>query len=179
MPAINQPGSPEKKQESRDAQKVLRLLDKELRQLGFKRTKPSFFIRSGKYVLEFVHVHKYSFGPAFRVEFGIRVRSDNFSAAHLNGPSSSGRVRAEPSSRPRDDFTYAPDEATWAECAAAMYHYVSQEGVPWFASVSDVGILISPNSPLAKSDIAALKRELEQPASVQLSEATRLALNPS
>jgi hypothetical protein len=49
------PGASPKGQQSRDAQKVLRLLAKKLRFLGFERTKPTFFTRPAWYVLEFVH----------------------------------------------------------------------------------------------------------------------------
>ena len=88
MPPIARPGSPEKKQESRDAQKVLRLLARKLETLGFRRTKSTFFTRPTKLGLEFVHVHKFSFAASFRVHFGLRVRTDDFPAAHLNGPTS-------------------------------------------------------------------------------------------
>ena len=77
MPHAAVSGSLEKKQESRDAQKVIRLLAKKLKPLGFQRTKPTFFTRRAQYGLEFVHVHKFSFEASFRVHFGFRVCSDD------------------------------------------------------------------------------------------------------
>ena len=175
LPAL--PGSAEKKQESRDAQKVLRLLAKKLKPFGFERTKPTFFTRSGQYVLEFVHVHKFTFGPSFRVHFGVRVRSDNFAAAHLNGPDSGSFVDPTMPGLRRYRFSFTPNEASWESCAEAMLECVSTEGLHWFASLQNPTALLSSESPLSPSAISALQRELEEPSSVQVSEATQRMLN--
>ena len=100
------PGSPEKKQESRNAQKVARLLATKLKSLGFQRTKTSIFTRSKAHVLEFVHIHKFTFAPSFRVHFGIRVRTDDFPGAHLNGPSSDAMADPEVPNRRRYNFDF-------------------------------------------------------------------------
>jgi hypothetical protein len=175
LPAL--PGTAEKKQESRDAQKVLRLLAKKLKPLGFERTKPTFFTRSGQYVLEFVHVHKFTFGPTFRVHFGVRVRSDNFVAAHLNGPDSGSIVDPAMPGLRRYRFSFTPNEASWESCAEAMLECVSTEGLRWFASLANPTALLSSESPLSPSAISALQRELEEPSSVLVSEATQRVLN--
>ena len=171
------PGSAEKKQESRDAQKVLRLLNTKLRLLGFERTKPTFFTRPAQYVVEFVHVHKYTSGPEFRVHFGVRVRSDDFPANHLNGPTSAAIADPNSPGRRLYDFTFATNAVSWESCASAMYHCVSTDGLPWFASVTDPATLLSLKSPLTPNAVAALKRELEHPSDTQVSEATQRALN--
>lgn len=171
------PGSEEKKQESRDAQKVLRLLAKKLKPLGFERTKPTFFTRSGRYVLEFVHVHKFTFGPIFRVHFGIRVRSDEFAAAHLNGPDSDGIQALEMPGRRRYDCSFGPNEASWELCSEAMHQCVSAEGMHWFSLFANPTALLSSNSPLSQSAMTALQRELEEPSVAHASEATKRALN--
>ena len=175
MPA--HPGSAEKKQESRDAQKVLRFLEKKLKPLGFERTKPTFFTRSGPYVLEFVHVHKFTFGPTFRVHFGVRVRSDDFAAAHLNGPDSDSIVDPTMPGLRRYRFSFTPNEASWESCAEAMLECVSTDGLHWFASLANQTALLSSESQLSPSAISALQRELEEPFRVQVSEATQLVLN--
>jgi hypothetical protein len=170
------PGSAEKKQESRDAQKVLRLLSKELRSIGFERTKPTFFTRSGRFVLEFVHVHKFTFGPSFRVHLGIRVRSDEFAAAALNGPHSDAILDPATSSPYRFSFSTSP--ADLALCSSAMATFVVTEGLPWLSAVDDLAKLLQPGpSPLAASAIAALAREVENPTVAVASAATREALN--
>jgi hypothetical protein len=177
MPTIAQPGSPEKRQESRDAQKVLRLLAKKVRSFGFERTKPTFFTRSSQHVLEFVHVHKFTFAPSFRVHFGVRVRSETFPAAHLNGPSSDEILDPELPSRRRYRFEFGTEEESWEECAQEMYQCVATEGLQWFESMNDRDKLLSPASPLTANSKEALRVELQNPGAVQTSEATQRALN--
>ncbi len=177
MPAAAHPGSPEKKQEYRDAQKVLRLLAKELRLLGFERTKTTFFTRSTALGIEFIHVHKFSFAPVFRMHFGFRVRTDDFPAAHLNGPTSDGiRDPVDPERR-RYDFAFDASEASWQSCAQAMYSCASAEGLEWFATINNTVTLLASTSPLTLNARAALRREPQSSSAVAASEATRLALN--
>ena len=45
--------------ETSRAEKVRRLLQVPLRELGFERTKPTFFTRSRAPVVHFIHLHKY------------------------------------------------------------------------------------------------------------------------
>lgn len=177
MHPIALPGSEEKKQESRDAQKVLRLLAKKLKPLGFERTKPTFFTRPGRYVLEFVHVHKYTFGPFFRVHFGVRVRSDEFAAAHLNGPAADSIQDPDTPGDPRYDFSFGSSEASREACSNAMLQFVSSEGTHWFSLLANPTALLSSNSPLTHSAMTALQRELKEPSFAHVSEATKKALN--
>ena len=171
------PGSPEKKQESRDAQKVLRLLAGMLKPFGFQRTKPTFFTRPGKYVIEFVHVHKYTFAASFRIHFGVRVRSDEFPAAGLNGPSSDGIPDPESPGRRLYDFDFTAEEVSWKRCADLMLECINNEGLSWFASMANPTALLSSGSPLTQNAQMALQREMESPNCIQDSEATQRALN--
>jgi len=171
------PGSPEKKQESRDAQKVLRLLARALKPLGFERTKPTFFTRPGLFVIEFVHVHKYTFAASFRIHFGVRVRSDEFPAAGLNGPCADGIPDPESPGLRLHDFDFTPNELSWKSCADFMLQHIATEGLTWFASMTDPTSLLSEGSPLTQNARLALRREIEFPNSVQTSEATQRALN--
>jgi hypothetical protein len=72
--------------ESSNRDKVLRRVARQLRQAEFVRTKPTFFTWVGDHVIEFVHLHKFTKGPSFRVHLGIRVINDSFDACALNGP---------------------------------------------------------------------------------------------
>jgi hypothetical protein len=171
------PGSPEKKQESRDAQKVLRLLAGMLKPFGFQRTKPTFFTRPGTYVIEFVHVHKYTFAASFRVHFGVRVRSDEFPAAGLNGPCTDGIPDPDAPGRRLHAFDFTADEVSWKRCAELMLQCITNEGLSWFASIANPTALLSPGSPLTRNAQLALQREVESPNCVQVSAATQRALN--
>jgi hypothetical protein len=177
MSILATPGSESKKQETRDAQKVLRLLAKKLRVLGFERTKPTFFTRSAQHVIEFVHVHKYTFGPHFRIHFGVRVRSDDSPAAHLNGPDSNGIAAPETPGDRRYKFSFTTSGESREDCVEAMFHCVSEEGICWFASLADPDVLLAQNSPLSPAAKRALEKEGEDAGHAQVSEATRRALN--
>ena len=171
------PGSPEKKQESRDAQKVLRLLAKELAPLGFRHTKPTFLTRPNRLGLEFVHVHKFRFAASFRVHFGLRVRTDEFPAAHLNGPTSDEMRDHEDPLRRRYEFDYGPGKESWQSCAQKMYECVRAEGLDWFAAINNEEVLLGSQSPLTQSAKTALRWEVDNPSTVRTSEATQWALN--
>jgi hypothetical protein len=177
MPASARPGSPEKKQEYRDAQKVLRLLARVLKVLGFERTKTSFFTRPTELGIQFIHIHKFSFAPAFRMHFGFRVRTDEFPAAHLNGPSSDEIGDPAAPGRRRYNFDFDTTESSWLSCAQAMYACASTEGEEWFSGINNADALLASTSPLTQGARTALRLELENPAAAGVSEATRQALN--
>jgi len=174
---IAPPGASPKGQQSRDAQKVLRLLAKKLRFLGFERTKPTFFTRPSRYVLEFVHVHKYSFGPSLRVHFGIRVRSDDAPAAHLNGPSSDAIPDPAVPGRRLYSFAFDASEGGQLSCAEAMYRCVALHGLAWFESMAEPLNLLAVDSPLHQDAGAALQQELSNPSMTKVSDATQRVLN--
>lgn len=177
MPPYAAPGSPEKKLESRNAQKVARLLADKLKPLGFERTKTSIFTRPKPLVIEFVHIHKFSFEASFRVHFGVRVRTDNFPGAHLNGPSSDEMRDPEDPSRRRYTLSFGQEAASWGACAEEILQCVLQEGSAWFASLESRDRLLSPSSPLTHEARLALQRELHSALAPQVSEHTRKVLN--
>jgi hypothetical protein len=153
-----EPGSPKKRRESLDAQKVLRLLGKALAPLGFTRTKPSFFTRPGDLVVEFIHIHKYTFGPTFRLHLGIRVLNDaKEDGMHLNGPQIDGVLNAA-TSRYTARFEYGQDAESIAACAALMAETVRLQAEPWFASMRPARQLLeSTKSPLSRQSKDALR----------------------
>ena len=171
------PGSPEKKQEARDAQKVLRLLAKRLQPLGFDRAKPTFFVRPGHVLLGFVHVHKYTFGPRFRLHLGVRVRFDQFVAQALNGPAFDGAPGTnEPGAQAR--FNYRSDVETIAACAEAMAQTVKTAGNQWFDAMSNPEQLLSIyRSPTTPISIDTMELALNDPRAVVTSPETRRAFN--
>jgi hypothetical protein len=170
------PGSPEKKLEGRHAQKVLRLLAQRLNSFGFARTKASFFTRSRPWVIEFVHVHKFRFGPAFRVHLGIRVRNEHFPAAHLNGPAAENfpvAARGDPAV----SFRFDSDPRSLDSCATAMAGFVEAEGLAWFEAFRCPESLLSSESPLAPAAQTDLRRALEDPGEAVDSATTLQVLN--
>lgn len=151
------PGSPEKKRESLDAQKVLRLLAKALAPLGFTRTKPSFLTRPGDLVVEFIHIHKYTFGPDFRIHLGIRVLNDAWRGVALNGPCIDGVLNSE-GSLYITKFKFTPDPISIAECAQLLGDVIRCQGEPWFSAMRPPERLLnSAESPLRAEEKAALR----------------------
>ena len=139
-----------------------RLLQVPLRELGFERTKPTFFTRSRAPVVHFIHLHKYSFAPDFRVHLGIRVSNDAFPAAALNGPDSHAYVcKGAPGGRVYNfGFHLAPE--TFVRCADEIAAYVRTIALPWFEAWSDTGrLLAAPDSPLDVDARAALAAALD------------------
>lgn len=179
MPPYAAPGSPEKKLESRNAQEVARLLANKLKPLGFERTKTSFYTRPKPLVIEFVHLHKFSFEASFRVHFGVRVRTDDFPGAHLNGPSSDEMRDSNDHSLRRYDFSFGADPASLDACAEEILRCVLEEGAVWFASMESQERLLSPSSPLTHEARTALQRELRSSTMPQASQQTQRVLNAS
>jgi hypothetical protein len=108
-------------------------------------TKPTFMVRPCEGFVQFVHFHKYSFGPCFRVHFGIRVMNDSLPAVALNGPSSNSVGN------------YWPDEEQTMICTSRLIELVQKEGLPWFSDLATTeALLSSPKSPLIERDRLAL-----------------------
>jgi hypothetical protein len=170
------PGSPERKQQGRDAQKVLRLLAHRLKSIGFERTKSSFFTRPQPWVIEFIHLHKYTFGPYFRTHLGIRVQSDVWSAVALNGPTADVAYGEGGSWARR--FEFAPDPASLHKCTNDLADYLSTDGLSWFESVRDPNFLLTAaDSPLYDQEKIALSASVNECHQYATSDATRKALN--
>jgi hypothetical protein len=114
-----------KKAERAAAAKVMRLFAKRIAIFGFRR-KSTFFARPAGPVIQFIHVHKHSFGGAFRVHVCIRV---------VNSPKPFigllGITEQDCELPPR--FDYATGNPTSvAACADHMATFVETFAEQWF-----------------------------------------------
>ena len=134
----------DKKIESSNAEKVRRRVGKLLKEYGFLRTKSTFYTRILNDRVEFVHLHKFTFGPIFRVHIGIRFFCDSFDAIALNGTDSDlHRYNKEYNMR------FWKEEETLDRCANDILSFVKDIGFNWFDKWKDnVSLLNSPESPL-------------------------------
>lgn len=133
------------------AEKVRRRATTQLARLGFVRGKTSFWVREAGPVIEFVHLHLFSFAPAFRVHAGIRVLNNDFTAAALNGPYSADNAL------PKFDET----EESVTACAFNIGVFCENVIEPWFAHWHDRQALIDSNAtPLNESERAGLRAAL-------------------
>jgi hypothetical protein len=134
----------DKKIESSNGEKVKRRVGKLLKEHGFLRTKSTFYTRLCDDRIEFIHLHKFTFGPIFRVHIGIRFLCDCFDSVTLNGPDSDRyRYNKEYSMR------FWKEEETLDRCANDILNFVKTIGFDWFDKWKDNNFLLnSSESPL-------------------------------
>ena len=143
-----------KRTERANAEEVRRRLARALRASGFERTKTSLFIRPRPLWIEFIHLHKYSFGPSFRVHLGIRLLNDPFEAVALNGLDSH--------SEGWFILDYGASPESIVSCAEEIGRFCLQVGEPWFARWREPSqLLTSADSPLNDSEKGALEQALQ------------------
>ena len=143
----------DKKLKRSQAEKIRRRLTKALQPHGFERTKPSFWTRPADTCVQFIHLHLFTFQPAFRVHLGIRVLNDPFEATALNGPNSD-------EDRSYNLHFHNTDD-TAERCNEELLRYCVEVGMPWFRKWSSLKELISNSeSPLRDGARAALKAAL-------------------
>ena len=142
----------DKKREQLAKTKILRRFSKYVESLGFRRSKSSFFIRPGQHLIEFIHVHKYSFDSDFRVHLGLRVLTDPFEAVALNGPDSHEAVCLK-----KYDFHFDESAESVEECAESLFRFCAEEGEAWFKSWRNLERLLQDqDSPLGTDAKKAL-----------------------
>lgn len=159
-------------------EKVLRKLAKLLQPVGFVHTKPTFYTRINSQVVEFIHLHKFSFSAAFRVHIGLRAMNDPFEAIALNGPTSDD-FRGTTSERGnRYDLHFEETEETLDRCASSAAQFVQEVGHPWLLTWRDpIALVSSPTSPLSEQARSALLQALSGSTDKECVQRTRKLLN--
>ncbi len=153
----------------RTAGRIRRAVTKRLKVRGFIHGKTTFWARPREHVIEFVHLHLFTFGPMFRAHCGIRVLNDSFEAAALNGPSSSdywsGASRTY-------DLAFEVDDSSIDRCVAAIDTFCVEVAEPWFERLAGPQILLASASPLNERERRNLELSFQgesTPATVALS----------
>lgn len=151
----------DKKLERSNKEKIMRQLAKHLASAGYRRSKPSFFTRPSLPIIEFVHIHKFTFVPSFRIHMGVRVVHDPFSAIALNGPTSDAYRGQHSPAGVHYNFRYHDDQDSVDRCARNLAEFVFAVAEPWFQSCRNRGVLASSTeSPLSAEARTALARAL-------------------
>lgn len=140
----------DKKTERSNADKVLRLFAKSIKELGFIRTKPTFFVREADLVLEFIHLHKYSFGSCFRMHICFRVLNEDLDFLVLAGVTEQDLLD-------NARFDYGESIESVQACAFSMSEFVLRFANPWFEKFRDRSLLLKNDSPLYDDQKLALK----------------------
>lgn len=142
-----------KKIERADAAKVMRIFARRLAALGFHR-KSTFFARPAGPVIQFLHVHKYSFGGSFRIHVCIRVANSPRPFIGLLG------ITEQESELPQR-FGYSTGNAiSVTACADHMATFVETVAEQWFRSCTPL-FLNSMKSFLPEEDRHHLEEDLK------------------
>ena len=73
-----------KRIERSNAGKVLRRFAKQLSRMGYHR-RSTYFARETGQIIQFLHLHKFTFGPKFRMHVCIRVLNETLDFVALTG----------------------------------------------------------------------------------------------
>ncbi len=144
----------DKKVEKSNCDKVLRRFTNRIKPLGFRRVKPTFWVREKEQFVQFLHVHKYTFGPCFRIHTCLRPFNASFQAIALIGPT-------EKELEPEASFDYEETEQSVELCAVDMASFVQRHSEPWFTEWSEPKSLVSSESPLDERHRKEFKQALE------------------
>lgn len=144
----------DKKLEKSNCDKVLRRFTNHIKPLGFKRVKPSFWVRDKEHFVQFLHIHKYTFGPYFRIHTCIRPFNASFQAVALIGPT-------EKELQPDISFEYEEAKESVEQCATKMASFVQRYSESWYSKWSEPKSLLSCESPLDEGHKNELKQALE------------------
>lgn len=139
-----------KKRERLNAAKVLCHFAKRVAKLGFHRLS-TFFSRESGEVIQFLHLHKYTFGPFFRMHICIRVLNEAKVPCNLSGTSDQALAEQPPK------FEYGTDVATVQGCADMMADFVESHAEPWFKTWSNEALLSEASflRPAVRASLAA------------------------
>ena len=143
----------DKKQERSNADKVLRRFANRIKAHDFVRTKPTFFVREVDLLAEFIHIHKYTFGPNFRMHVCLRVLNEPLDFIALSGPTDRELQNGT-------NFQYGSDIESVETCAARMAEFVTNHAEPWFSRWRDRKSLLSQESPLYDEQKSALEEAI-------------------
>lgn len=117
--------------------KILRRVASLVTQIGLCQSRSTFFVRRQEHVIEFVHLHKFSFDSGYRIHLGIRVLNDTFQAPSLNGPHSDEYRGPDSPNGSRYFLRYGPVPETIDRCAEEIHRWCVEVGEPWFAFFRD------------------------------------------
>jgi hypothetical protein len=150
----------DKKLERANKDKVLRHVAKRLSELGFTRSKPTLFTRMSGPVVEFVHLHKFTFAAEFRAHLGVRIVNESRAAVGLNGPSSD-EIADEKTKKRKYSFSYEESAESVNGCGEKIFTFITEFAEPWFERWSERPILLNASdSPLNAEAKTALKSAL-------------------
>ncbi len=158
----------DKKIERANAGKVMRLFARELKQMGFTR-KSTFFSRDAGPIVQFLHVHKFSFAPSFRVHVCIRVLNDSRPYLGLLGITSDEYPGFD------SCLNYGESPDSHEQCKNMLMRFICEVAEPWFKQQTP-DALLQESSILPFEERTALQAALNRNANTHNVQLTRSLL---
>ncbi|MBU2039103.1 MAG: hypothetical protein KKH95_08155 [Gammaproteobacteria bacterium] len=159
----------DKKLERSNADKVLRRLTNQIKSLGFMRTKPTFWVREREHLVQFIHIHKYTFGPFFRIHTCVRPLNSELEFVALFGP-------VEQELNEVAKFEYTEEPSSIEKCASVMSQFISTSSEEWYSTLGTSTALLSSKSVLDAQEQMSLRESLDGKSKTSNIERTRLLL---
>ncbi len=167
----------DKKIEQSNKNKILRMVAKELKNNGFTRTKTTYFVRHRDSIAEFLHFHKYSFAPAFRIHTCIRVLNDPRDWIALQGFHSQPFECPDSPNGKKYNFRFHKSDESIDRCVQNVVEFVEEVSEPWFKKWSDpTRLLENSDSPLGEEEKTALKDSFNENTNKHYIETSRKLL---
>ena len=159
----------DKKLERSNSDKVLRRLTNQIKPLGFKRTKPTFWVREREHLVQFIHIHKYTFGPFFRIHTCVRPLNSSLEFIALFGP-----IERELNAAAKFEYTEEPSSVE--DCALAISQFISTFSEEWYSTLGTSTALLSSESVLDTQEKMSLRESLDGKVNTSNIERTRVLL---
>jgi hypothetical protein len=150
---------------------IYRIFTEEVVDLGFTRYRTCWWKRRLGFLVQGIHLHKFSFTTSFRMHAAIHLADfDAPDAPWLNGmnsydgwyeaPRLSGPFRrSDPPAAPRYSFDYTESSGSWQPCADQLFAFARDTLIPWFDSWTDRERLLNDaRSPLTHDQKMFLNR---------------------
>lgn len=135
-----------KKIERSNSNKVFRSFTRMVKPLGFRRVKTrQFWIREQKHVIEFIHIHKFTFGPKYRIHICIRVINSPLDFLALQGVTDKELDKGA-------TFQFEDSATSVSQCSEDMFNFIKQSAEGWFLKYRDIDRLLSSGSPIFNSE---------------------------
>lgn len=151
------------KLKNQQKEKIFKTISGSLSELGFQRTKSTFWVKELSNTIQFIHIHTFSFNYSFRIHLGIRVKNDSFKAVSLNGPCSfDGWWKSQGLFSKKRELVFNEKVDSINICSNNVLEFVKTIGLIWFSKFTDDHeLLTNQDSPLKHDEKVALNEMID------------------
>ena len=148
---------------------IYRMFTAKVAELGFAHSRTAWWQRQHDFLLQGIHLHKFSFTASFRVHAAIHLAEVERDSPSLNGMYSydgwyeaGDRSVLRRANRPlarRYTFDFTESAASWQPCADELFAYTRDVLIPWFDRWASIErLLTDSHSPLTATQRTLLTR---------------------